>query len=403
MAGPCHSLVEQDAAGFVRRPVALFTCLLIQGCAVDAEPITESPVGDLTITEIRRIGATEADLSSVGSMLVASNGDLLVTQMEDNVIRVFTISGDSRTIGGDGEGPGEFRRLTRAGWVGDSVWVLDPDLSRVTIFDPRYELVRSFAMPLAIKSEVGDSVPVELYVQAVLPGGALRAIAFIPRGVTPPAWAADVDSGSTHYVRLGEDGRYLGRILLVPPDRCRVSYAIGSSGHGTATHPFCASPVSTDWLATAGMAIAQPDPTGPDSTAVRLTVLGPAGDTLMHRQLLFANLPVSPEARDSQAQRRAAMLANRPPASRAAMPELQPASTWPPVRSVLLGIDGTVWLEVEELDPAHRWKVFSSSGEVIGFVTTPGNFTIRVASRSTVWGVETDADDLQSIVAYRID
>jgi hypothetical protein len=70
---------------------------------------------------------------------------------------------------------------------------------------------------------------------------------------------------------------------------------------------------------------------------------------------------------------------------------------------VLLGIDGTVWLEVEELDPTHRWKVFSNSGEAIGFVTTPANFTIRVASRSTVWGVETDADDLQSIVAYRID
>ena len=98
MADPGHSLVEQDAAGFVRRAAALVSWLMIQGCAAEPEHVTESPVGDLTITEIRRIGANEADLSSLGSMLVAPNGDLLVTQMDDNVIRVFAPSGESRTI-----------------------------------------------------------------------------------------------------------------------------------------------------------------------------------------------------------------------------------------------------------------------------------------------------------------
>lgn len=377
--------------------------LTIASCSGSEAPDPEAAQGDLSITEARRIDATTADLSSIGSMLVASNGDVLVTQMEDNVIRVFPPSGVSRTIGRDGEGPGEFRRLTRAGWIGDSIWTLDPDLSRVTIFDANYELVRSFPMPIAIKTETGDSVPVEMYVQAVLPGEALRAIAFVPRGIAPPAWASDVDSGSTHYVRVAEDGRHLGRILLSPPDHCRVNYAIGSGGYGTASYPFCASPVSTDWSATAGMAIAVAGEAGTSTTPVQVIVLSPTGDTLMQRTLEFENLPVTEAAADSQAARLAAIMASRPQHIRDAMPKLPAASTWPPVRSLVLGTDGTVWLEIEELTPAHRWQMLSTKGEVIGSVDLPANFALRVASRTIIWGLETDEDDLESVVAYRVD
>ena len=95
-------------------------------------------------------------------------------------------------------------------------------------------------------------------------------------------------------------------------------------------------------------------------------------------------------------------MATRPPHIREAMPTLRAASTWPPVKTVLLGADGTIWLEVEELDPRHRWQVLNQSGETVGFVDLPANYTLRVASREMLWGIETDADDLQSVVAYRV-
>ena len=386
----------------MRRVLGLLLTIGVMSCNPAGEPMVEQQLGELAITELRRIDAEQADLSHVGSLLVAPNGDLMVTQMEDNLIRVFHPSGESTTIGRDGEGPGEFRRLTRAGWIGDSIWTLDPDLSRITIFGPDYQLVRSFPMPLAIKTEAGDSVPVEMYVQAVLPGSALRAIAFVPRGVAVPTWASDVDSGATHYVRVAEDGRHLGRILLSPPDRCRVSYAIGSGGHGQARYPFCASPVATDWSATAGMALAVAGEAGATTTPVHVTVLAPNGDTLMRRTLEFDNLDVTQAAVDSQAARLAAIMAGRPPHIRDAMPNLAAASTWPPVRDIVLGTDGTVWLELEELAPDHRWQVLSAKGELLGLVNTPANFSLRVATQSTIWGLETDADDLQSVVAYQV-
>jgi hypothetical protein len=211
-----------------------------------------------------------------------------------------------------------------------------------------------------------------------------------------------VDSGSTHYVRIAEDGRFLGRILLSPPNRCRVNYAIGSGGHGTASFPFCASPVSTDWSATAGMGFAVAKQAGATTTPVQLIVLSPTGDTLMERSIELDNLPVSQAAADSQSARMDAVMASQPPHVREAMPALPSASTWPPVRNIVLGTDGTVWIEIEELEPAHRWQVLSAEGELLGVGNTPANFSLRVATRSLIWGVETDEDDLQSLVTYTV-
>jgi hypothetical protein len=85
------------------------------------------------------------------------------------------------------------------------------------------------------------------------------------------------------------------------------------------------------------------------------------------------------------------------------MPKLEPARTWPPVRRILVGGDGTVWVEERMVQPGHLWRILDFKGAVIGTVTLPDDISLQTAVLHAIWGYETDADGLQGIVRYHLD
>ena len=166
---------------------ASLVALLVLGPTTSASAQTPKP---LTVTRDLLIAPEEADLSPVGSAAVSPRGHILIGQMDDNLIKVFAPNGAVSTIGGKGSGPGEFQRVTRIGFIGDSLWALDPSLSRINIYGPDFKYLRTFAQPLSAMS-AGPEQDVSYFTQAVLPGGDIRAIAAIrPK-------AAVVSSGGT--------------------------------------------------------------------------------------------------------------------------------------------------------------------------------------------------------------
>ncbi|MBL0179508.1 MAG: hypothetical protein IPP98_10350 [Gemmatimonadetes bacterium] len=72
--------------------------------------------------------------------------------MDDNLIKVFGPGGATTTIGQKGSGPGEFQRVTRVGFMGDTLWALDPVLMRVNIYGPDFKYVRTFPQPMSATS-----------------------------------------------------------------------------------------------------------------------------------------------------------------------------------------------------------------------------------------------------------
>ena len=81
---------------------------------------------------------------------------------------------------------------------------------------------------------------------------------------------------------------------------------------------------------------------------------------------------------------------------------MKPPASYPPVKRLLIGIDGTIWLEMETAALGHRWHVLNAKGDVVGQVNLAQNVELKAASRGAVWGVEKDQDDLESVVRYKV-
>ena len=122
------------------------SCALAIGlCAVlpCARSQAQTPPG-LRLTRDLRIDAAEQDLSEVGWVAVAPGGSIVVAQPQDGLLRFFSARGvPLGTFGRMGRGPGEFERLSRVAWIGDTLWVGDFGTRRFTLVAPDRTLIRT--------------------------------------------------------------------------------------------------------------------------------------------------------------------------------------------------------------------------------------------------------------------
>ncbi|HEX2168146.1 MAG TPA: hypothetical protein VHG09_13010, partial [Longimicrobiales bacterium] len=172
----------------VRRRLAAI--LLVAGCAADGEPelvTTRDTVithegADVTVQVVENEvvpddlptwsvdstpaldlgglgGSEEVVLFRVTGAYRLSDGRVVVADGGSSELKVFDDEGAlTGTIGGPGEGPGEFRRLSYVGLLpGDSVVVWDMGQARLTVFGPDGVRARDFhigATPESPRSSV---------------------------------------------------------------------------------------------------------------------------------------------------------------------------------------------------------------------------------------------------------
>lgn len=137
-----------------RRAALLVLPLAAAACAgAEAGPEAHSEPGALATLRlgsapILQIGVMEGDerytFQDVTSVLPLSSGDLLVADGGSGEVTRYTADGTFvRRWGGRGEGPGEFRALSRVyPWAGDSVAALDQQIGRLSVFDADGEFAR---------------------------------------------------------------------------------------------------------------------------------------------------------------------------------------------------------------------------------------------------------------------
>jgi hypothetical protein len=132
--------------------MALFTGLLALGCdgvgkdgslhavasgGEETEPelwrLSEAPILEIGVRE----GAEEYQFFRVGGSLRLPDGRIVVANTGARELRVFGADGGFlKTVGRDGEGPGEFRWPSRIRLLGaDTLLVWDQSLQRVSLFD----------------------------------------------------------------------------------------------------------------------------------------------------------------------------------------------------------------------------------------------------------------------------
>jgi len=109
-------------------PQSLEIALQIDGSGVASGPAAADDTGDGQDQTpiLGRIGAADID----------ADGNLLVADYQQNQILVFGSTGQFvRSIGGPGQGPGEFQIPVAVGTLGDTVFVFDNQLYRLSLFN----------------------------------------------------------------------------------------------------------------------------------------------------------------------------------------------------------------------------------------------------------------------------
>lgn len=107
-------------------------------------PILPGQIRPLTARRELVLEGVHRDFVPISAIVVDRRGVMHVWQDGDRTIRRFDPGGkELGTVGGPGEGPGEFRMLSIGGTVGDTFWISDPTVRRTTFFAPDGSLLRT--------------------------------------------------------------------------------------------------------------------------------------------------------------------------------------------------------------------------------------------------------------------
>jgi hypothetical protein len=355
-------------------------------------------------TQVFRLGGPDAkepyDFSETPRLVVDSAGVIYARLASEGAIIVFRPDGQFvRQIGRKGEGPGEFQFAHAHGFVGDTLWVTNWPTPRISLF-------RRDGSHLATRRTPFDVGPMRLSAPAGISGLLTGGRAY----VLIDALVLTENPGRASVPALvgTREMRNVDTIAMLPHPRGLYVPAVGS----WAFAPMPSSPLLA--FGSTGTAIATAEWNRSKPQAVTIRVIAPNGEERVRRQLQLAAQPIPGSVRDSllgvalgkarpqleAARRKGAALG----ASNERLVEqgLDLPTHYPPVRSLVVGIDGTLWLERFGDGRAGDWLVLDRRGEPIFQLRLPASFELQQASATDVWGTERDELDVSYMVRFSL-
>lgn len=368
-ADPSSKTVERDSLGVTIIESASPAWVESEGWRVEDEPVLDlSASGTGEPHEFHRVSdmATLAD----GSIAVAMPSE----------VRFFTPSGSHiGSVGRDGEGPGEFRRLTDVDPLpGDSVMAFDYWLRRVTVYGPRRALARTFSLNLTLADQKVHPVD----------GRALLAAS------EWPSWAReDAEAGSVRahkaLILLSSSGELVDTLAVVAGTEsvllpAEEGWSDARPLFGKGSHVAVADDRIV--VGTADfMGYRVLDLEGRATAIVR----APGYDLTLSATLL-------------DAERAARMEVNPSPAMKEHLDQLPTPERRPAYSNLLVDATSAVWVEEHRgeilnfMSPAaRRWEVFDPDGAWLGTVELPGRFTVHEINADYLLGVRRDELDIE--------
>ncbi|HEX2166402.1 MAG TPA: 6-bladed beta-propeller [Longimicrobiales bacterium] len=338
-----------------------------------------------------RIGETDApghDLYDVRGVVRLRDGRVAVANSGSSEIRIFSTDGALlETIGGPGEGPGEFRNLWRIFLLpGDSLLVTDASLDRLTVFSPDGELVRT----ARFEASPSGGVPTP---STRLGDGSFIALPSFTFG-----------SGS------GSESRVVQDTVALMRYRMDGSYA-GEIGRSAGSEHF--------------MFVHESGMLGGPRIWGRRTHIAAAGDQV----IVGHSADHSYEVWNADGRVLRKVRAERPlrPVTDADValmrepdPESDPGSTdmfnrvldalpppthFPAYEDIEAESDGHVWIRDyvwPDEGAAQEWQVFDPEGRWLGAVTMPPGFTPLVIEADEILGIFRDDMDVEHLHGYRL-
>ena len=353
--------------------------------------IAENPSGvpveewRLQTPAVLEIGRSEGQgpgpdlFGTIRQAILLSRGDIAVADGLAAEIRVFDGGGGHLlTLGGRGEGPGEFTNLwTIAELAGDSVAAVDAAGERVSIFTTAGTFARSFAIPRIPGASAPNAV-----------GWLEEGRLLIETRTRSPS--RDTRDQSTHLLYAADrHGEILNTLGEFPGDR------LGGNGLGLAFggRAVFAAGGTLAWIGhSSRFELMGYDAAGYLRRVVRLDrAPRPVTETDISR----AKAEVEEGLRGMTGPAVERMLAT------------EFASTHPVHGELLSGAAGNLWAEryrdqfAEDPGP-QVWDIFDADGRLTGQLEAPAGFRITDVGGRAVVGVHADSLGVETVRVYRL-
>ena len=380
------------------------------------------------LEEVLRIGSAESTdlVTSVRDLAIGPDSALYVAQAQVPAVTVFSLDGQPlRRIGRAGQGPGDIQwSAFGLGWIGDTLWVAD--LNRIQLFttDERVpeEVIQFY---LSAPEEGSHLTPGRMLADGTFVGA--RQLSDMR------AWSSRGADPGLALRRISRSGEILDTIATIDwPDNAIENER--NPNDWPRVHPLRETPLPglQEYLTALkpdGSAVVQIGKVHEGATPPTFDVLmiSIRGDTLLHRAVEYEPREVTRAmerrlgdeyagwavgdytSRTLQLTETTLERQRRAYRSVFWVPEYHP-----PVRKVVAGTDGTIWLlrELRE-DRVDVWEIYDSDGTLEGRLeigqgrssTKPWypRLAILVASRDEVWGATRGEYDEPYLHRYRVD
>jgi YD repeat-containing protein len=398
-----------------------------------------------TLEEVFRLGSVDGPqaLNGVNDLEVGRDGRIYVTQFLAPYVSVFDDRGlPVGIIGRGGSGPGEFYlSAVHIGFRGDTLWATDG--AALHAFTPDGKEAYQLKWRTRVPQESSAFLPSTPLADGTFLGERQIVMASGKNGF--------FDAESLPLLRFDRTGAIVDTIGMVRWNQPRFVTLEGGlkadhplQGMGNPLTPGIESllpvVVTRDYRAVILIGAIETAPPAPTLRNLggllaepigtfQLQRIGIDGDTLLNVPIEYTPRPISRTMqewlRDSFAAQRAGDFAARsipgsgpsPAVRERRRAEARDAITFPeflpPVRSIVSGEDGTIWLlrELRE-DGEDHWEVYDDQGRLQGTVVITGGKSaalpwsphVRVmrATKAELWGMTIDDLDVPTIHRQRV-
>ena len=319
------------------------------GCARADSVQDRADLQRWSVTEELRIGSLDDPtqlLTGVGGLAVDREDRFYVAQPQDGVVLVFDAQGPRlRTIGGPGQGPGEFERLYRIGLLADTLYAVDYTSRRVTFFTLTGELLSSFTIRPPVDPPFSSAPPFLLFAD----GTAVTTV-----GV--PVGLPGLDLSRIPYLRVDRRGEILDTMARNSLERRFRPMLEGRDGRsvGGGQQPFFDGElivISLDGTRVAE--VTRRSAESPGTATFRVTVTDTQSDTVLSRSYDYTPIGLPEAVVDSAVAESARARANFFPSLGAAEAAIRKVTDvpayFPPIAEAEYAETGHLWLRREDV------------------------------------------------------
>lgn len=359
----------------------------------------------LEAVEELRIGSVEdpeSGFSRISGVRVDEDGLVYVLEGGAREVRVYDAAGRRvRTIGGEGDGPGEFRGPFGLGVFGDTLWVADTQLRRITVFTKTGELLETIPAP-SVMFEVDDGIPGQLVAVELRRDGTLGTTPFVPLRTDMPETTLHMP-----YVRLTREGEIVDT-LHVFDQHFRAARSVDVAGR---PFPVPEAAQSTPLNTSSGDAwyvIERPVATSADGGMFTVTHIRDMADTVYRQQYRYTPDGFPPGAVDTVVRRYAAQWSRLAGVDAGAVEArlrqaMDVPAFQPPIARARASEDSVLWLARADRDePTTRWILIEPDGTPRAALELPRDATVHWSRGDVLWADVRDELDVPWLVRYRL-